>query len=221
MPETNWSELFDLMQAKLYTGLISDVLDDLGYRNQAMTADIRPVYPEAVVVGRAHTVRATDVYSLPEKPYEMEIAAVDALKKDDVLVATTNRSTRTGFWGELLSTAARVRGARGAIMDGYTRDTRQIIKMQFPVFATGMRPLDSKGRSLVLGYGEPIECGGISVRPGDLIFGDNDGVMVIPQEVAEETVRRALEKAGKENITRDELLKGGYLGDVYAKYGVL
>ena len=212
---------FSSMQSELYSGVISDVLDGLGYRNQAMTPDIRPVHPDMVVVGRARTVLSVDVYHIRDDCYDKEIAFLDALLPDDLVVACTNRSTRTGLWGELLSTAARARGARGTVTDGYVRDVRRIVGMGYPVFAAGMRPVDSKGRSIVYEYDTPIECGGVPVRNGDIIFGDIDGIIVIPQDVAEQVAAEALHKVHQENASRAELERGGYLRTVYDKYGVL
>jgi regulator of RNase E activity RraA len=219
--QTQAQSLFDTIQTELYSGVISDILDSLGYRDQAMYASIRPVYPGAVVVGRAHTVLSSDVYAMPEDRYSMEIKAVDSLKPGDVMVASTNQSTRTCLWGELLSTAARARGARGAVIDGHTRDVRQIERMQFPVFSTGMRPVDSAGRGLVIAYGEPVVCGGVLVNPGDIIFGDIDGVVVIPKDVEEQVITGARQKVTSENRSRADLEKGDYLRDVYERYGVL
>ncbi len=212
---------FEVMRKELYTGVICDVLDAFGFRNQAMTADIRPVHPEMVIAGRARTALSVDVYYAKPDSLEQEIAYVDGLLPGDVAVACTNRSTRTGFWGELLSTASRARGARGAVMDGYVRDVRRIIGMGFPVFAAGMRPVDSMGRSVLLEKDVPIECGGVPVEPGDIIFADIDGVVVIPSRVAEGVVTTALDRVRKEDATRAELEQGAFLKDVYAKYGVL
>jgi len=217
----NDTELFDLMSEKLYAAVISDSLDKIGIRNNAMRHDIRPLYPEAVVVGRALTVLCVDIYEVLPEPYKMEMESVDSLKPNDVLVASTNRSIRTCFWGELLSTAARARGARGAVIDGFTRDTKQIIDMRFPVFATGISAVDSSGRSEVIAYNTTIECGDVLVNSGDIVFGDYDGVVVIPQGVEKEVIEAALEKVSGENLTRDELRKGVKLTEVYKKYGVL
>jgi regulator of RNase E activity RraA len=215
--------VFDRMTKKLYTAVVSDVLDDMGYtyKNRVMRSDVRPLYPEAVVAGRAVPVIITDVYQVRENPYEGEINYVDNLKKDDVVVASQGGSDRYGFWGELLSTAARARGARGAIVSGFTRDVKKIIEMKFPVFTSGIRPLDSKGRSKIVDYNCPIECSGVPVNPGDIIFGDVDGVVVIPTEVSDEVISKAFKKAQKENMTRDMLLQGAFLKDAYEKYGVL
>ncbi len=214
-------KLFDMMKAQLYSAVLSDALDQVGFREQAMRADIRPVYPDAVVVGRAITLQSVDIYQSEENDYEHEIAAVDSLTPGDVMVASTQRSTRTCLWGELLSTAAIARGANGAIIDGYTRDARMIQKMKFPVFSSGMQPVDSAGRGRVINYNTTINCGGVNVHPGDLVFGDFDGVVVIPQGSAHEVITRAVEKVDGENITREELRNGATLREVYDKYGVL
>jgi 4-hydroxy-4-methyl-2-oxoglutarate aldolase len=214
-------ELFDYMQRELYVSVVSDILDSLGYRDQAMDATIRPLYKEAIVVGRAHTVLSTDVYEMPSDPYTAEIAAIDSLKPNDVLVASTNRSTRTCFFGELLSTTSRARGARGAIIDGHVRDARMIERMQFPVFATGLRPIDSAGRGLVIAHGTPVNCGGVIVHPGDIVFGDIDGLVVIPRAVEKEASERAKVKVAGENQARNDLERGDLLRDVYDRYGIL
>ena len=217
----NDTELFDMMEKQLYVAVISDALDAAGYREQALRHTIRPLYPEAIVVGRAMPVLCVEVYEIPDAPYQQEIAAVDSLKQNDVLVCSTNQSTRICFWGELLSTAARVRGARGAVIEGFIRDARQIMAMQFPVFMTGLSPVDANGRGDVLAYNVPIECGGVTVNPGDIVFGDIDGIVVIPQAVETEVIAAALEKVSGENRTRDALRDGATLREVYDKYGIL
>ena len=215
------TELFDLMEERLYAAVISDALDATGYREQVLRHTLRPLHPQTVVVGRAMPVLCVDVYEIPDEPYQQEIAAVDSLKQNDVLVCSTNGSTRICFWGELLSTAARVRGARGAVIDGFIRDAKQILAMGFPVFTTGLSPVDSNGRGDVVDYNVPIECGGVAVDPGDIVFGDADGVVVIPQAVETTVIEAALEKVSGENRTRDELLAGATLREVYDKYGIL
>lgn len=212
---------FTSMGEKLYAAVIADVLDELGLRQQAMHRSLRPVGPGMIVVGRAFTVLATDVYEVPENPYEKELEAVDRLSEGDIMVATTNGSTSSGFWGELLTTAAKSKGARGAIIDGLTRDSAQILEIGFPLFARGYCPLDSKGRADVISYGSPIECGGVPVRTGDIVFGDNDGVVVIPEEVAEETLRKAEEKVSGENEMRKALQDGMGVVEAFNKYGIL
>ena len=221
IPFDDDQKLFKMMAEHLYAAVLCDALDQAGFRQQAMRADIRPVYADAVVVGRALTMQSVDVYQREENEYEHEIAAVDALSPGDVMVASTQGSTRTCLWGELLSTASTARGANGAVIDGYTRDVRLIQKMGFPVFSTGMYPVDSAGRGMVIDYNCTINCGGVIVHPGDLIFGDFDGVVVIPKDAAVEVIERAVNKVEGENITRQELQNGATLRDVYDKYGVL
>jgi regulator of RNase E activity RraA len=215
------TQLFQLLRTRLYTSVVSDVLDHQGLLDQAMAARIRPIEPSMRLVGRAHTVLTADVYQRPENPYVKEIAAVDALQPGDVMVATTNGSERTCLWGELLSTAARARGATGCLIDGHTRDVTRILEMGFPVFCTGFRPVDSSSRSTVIDYGCPVRCGDVLVNPGDIIFADFDGVVVIPPDLLELTVRLALEKVEGENASREMLEQGFLLRDVYDRYGVL
>jgi len=214
-------ELLAVLRDRLYVAAVSDALDAAGLREQAMDARLRPLAPEMRLVGRAHTVLTADVYEMPADPYRLEIAAVDALRPGDALVASTGRSTRTCLWGELLSTAAMARGAAGCALDGYVRDARKIIEMGFPVFATGFRPVDSAARSTVVRYGCAVQCGGVVVRPGDVVFGDFDGLVVVPRERLAETVQAALAKVEGENHTRDMLRQGATLREVYDKYGVL
>lgn len=213
--------LFRHIETELYTAVVADSLDELGYRNQAMREHLRPLAPDACFAGWARTLACVDVFHLTDEPYAVEIEAVDSLLAGEVAVVSTAESRRNAPWGELLSTAARARGARGAVVDGLVRDVRKIEKLGFPVFAAGIKPVDSRGRGQVTDYNVPIECGGVMVYPGDLIVADYDGVVVVPAAVVGETIRLATEKAARENHTRDELLRGACLRDVYAKYGVL
>jgi len=146
---------------------------------------------------------------------------VDSLLPGEVAVVGTQKSLRNAPWGELLSTAARGRGARGAIIDGLVRDVQKIEELGFPVFATGIKPVDSLGRGVVTAYNVPVECGEVLVNPGDFVFADFDGVVVIPQTAVNEVIHLASEKVRRENSSRSELMQGAYLRDVYKKYGVL
>lgn len=209
------------LQEKLYSAVIADALDDLGLRHQAMEHGMRPLDPSFTLVGRAYTLLAAAVYELPEDPYVRELQAVDALAEGDVVVATTNGSNDGALWGELLSTAADSRGARGGVVDGLTRDSRDIVEMDFPVFARGYSPLDSKGRIDVISHGVPIRCGGVAVRTGDLVFGDRDGVVVVPSEVAEEALKKAADKVEGEGEMRHALRRGMGAMEAYNEYGIL
>jgi regulator of RNase E activity RraA len=208
---------------KLYVAVVSDVLDSLGFMNQAMSPRIRPLDEEKVLVGYARTGLYHDVYEVKdgENPYELEIALVDDLKPGEVPVLGCGATGRIAPWGELLSTASVARGATGCVTDGLVRDIRIIRNMGFPVFHGGIGPLDTKGRGKLIEMDGPIACGGVRVRSGDLMFGDADGMIVVPREVQDETIAKALEKVSAENVTREELAKGAKLKDIYDKYGVL
>lgn len=215
-------EEFDGLEKKLYSAVLSDILDEvLGVKNHVMHHSIQPIDPKMVVMGRAFTILATDVYEVPENPYELEIEAVDSTSKGEVIVATSNGSNSSGFWGELLSTGAKGHGCRGAIIDGLTRDKKMIMKMDFPLFVKGSSPHDSKGRTEVIAYQVPIICGGVLVKPGDLVFGDLDGITVVPKEVEDEVIKKALEKVSAENTVRGELLEGASVREVFDRYHVL
>jgi len=216
-------ELFADMEQNLYTAVVSDSLDELGYRDQAMRENLRPLFPASRFAGWARTITCVDVYHIAPDPYAIEIESVDSILPGEVVVVSTGGvpSTRNAPWGELLSTAAKARGARGAIIDGLVRDVKKMEQLEFPVFAVGVKPVDSKGRGVVNAYNVPALCGDVMVNPGDLVFADYDGVMVIPPEVLSEVIRLAKEKVSRENHSRPELMRGAYLRDVYRKYGVL
>lgn len=215
------NETFKSIKEDLYSGVLSDILDDFNLREQTMDACIRPVVPGMKIVGKAMTILSVDVFEIPEEPYKLELEALDQTKEGEVLVVHTNYSTRTGFWGELLSTLAVKKGANGAVMDAYTRDAEKIIEMGFPVFTTGFKPVDSKGRSEVIDYRCQIQCGGVNVNSGDIIFGDIDGIVVIPPAIAVEVINKAYEKVHGENKVREAILSGMGAAEVYKKYGIL
>lgn len=212
-----------LLRERLFTAVLSDCLDAAGHRNQAMHARIRPLDETLVLCGRARTALYMDVYDAPEgeNPYELEIRLVDDLKADEVPVFACGTSGRISPWGELLSTAARARNAAGVVMDGMTRDVRAIRAMKFPVFAGGIGPLDAKGRGKVMALDVPVEVAGARVCPGDLVFGDADGVVVVPRAVEDQVVAAALAKVAGESATRDALARGERLADVFRRHGIL
>jgi regulator of RNase E activity RraA len=212
------------MRSSFFCALLSDVLDGIGYTKQALSARIRPLDEQLVMVGRARTMLYADLYEVPkpgENPYDLEIALIDSLEPDQVAVCACGASGRIAPWGGLLSTAARARGASGAVMDGLVRDIRDVRSLKFPVFHGGVGPLDSKGRAKVIAIDVPVECAGVLINPGDILFGDADGCVVIPQSVEADVVARAREKLLSENNTRKALLAGRRLADVYAEFGVL
>jgi 4-hydroxy-4-methyl-2-oxoglutarate aldolase len=209
---------------ELSAPILSDVMDGLGLMGQAMRPFMRPLDENAVLVGRARTGLYMPVYEARpgDNPYEVEIALVDDLEPGDVVVLACNGPTeRIAPWGELLSTASKMRGAVGCVTDGLVRDVRQIRALGFLVFHGGIGPLDTRGRGRMMERDIPVECAGVRVRSGDIVFGDVDGVVVIPQERAAEVLARARAKLAGENHTRAELEQGRLLGEVYRKYGVL
>jgi 4-hydroxy-4-methyl-2-oxoglutarate aldolase len=209
------------IEQRLYTAVISDSLDQLGRRSQAMREYIRPVHAGCVFAGWARTISCVDSDEISDHPYDLEIEALDSILPDEVVVVSTGHSIRNAPWGELLSTAARARGARGVVVDGLVRDVKKIEEVGLPVFATGIKPVDSNGRGIVTGYNQPVECGEVSVFPGDLVVADYDGVVVVPRAIAEEVLRLAEQKVAREDDSRAELARGAYLRDVYRKFGVL
>jgi 4-hydroxy-4-methyl-2-oxoglutarate aldolase len=215
------NDYYDRLSERLYAAVLSDVLDGAGYRDQALHARITHSTGPEVIVGRAATMLAGEEVEVEGTPYARQVEAIDALTEGEVVVATTHDSSRAAFWGELFSTAALARGARGLIVDGLVRDRRQMDEMGFPVFATGSRPVDSMGRLTVYAYGVPIRCGGVVVRPGDLVFAEPDGVVVVPAEIEEGVVSAALEKVGKEDRVREELAGGASLAEAWARHRVL
>ena len=214
-------DLFTRVETHLYTAVVADSLDELGYHEQAMSEALRPLSLDACFCGWARTIAYADVFYTPPDPYGKEIEAVDSILPGEVVVISTGESRRNAPWGELLSTAARARGARGAVVDGLVRDVKKIQQLGFPVFARGIKPVDSKGRGMVVESNLPVCAGGIVVSPGDLIFADYDGVVAVPAAIVGEVVRLACEKVARENKSRAELMEGAFLRDVYRKYGVL
>jgi regulator of RNase E activity RraA len=205
----------------LSSAILADVLDGLGHRTSALPAEVRPLRAEWKILGRAATLSAVPVAVEPRQPYAVELECIDALRPGDVLVATTHGDRGSALWGELLSTAARAHGAVGVVLDGLTRDAARIVAMDFPVFAAGFSPLDSKGRLDGIAHGLPIRIGGCLVGPGDWVFGDVDGVVVVPAELAEAAFPRALAKATAENRVREGLARGRSVREVFAEYGIL
>lgn len=221
----NDSELFDFIRKNLYVPAVCDILDELGYRNQAMHQRIRPLLPDIKncgFIGRARTFRwmETDYVEL-QNPYGLEIEAMDSLKSGDVAVHSTDYGGTNAPWGELMSTISKLKGVAGCICDSQIRDCVRIIEMGFPVYYAGIRPLDSKGRAIVKAYDVPVRCGEVLVNPGEIVYADFDGIVVVPKEAEQDVFVKAKEKVHKENLSRNELLEGKSLRYVYDKYGAL
>lgn len=219
--EAGGLELCSFVEQNLYTAVVSDSLDQLGVRHQAMREYLRPVHPQCKFAGWARTISCSDIYHIPDDPYAVEIEAVDSLLPGEVAVVGTGKSTRNAPWGELLSTASQARGCRGAVVDGLVRDVRKIEELGFPVFAAGVKPVDSMGRGIVTAFNVPVECGEVIVNAGDFVFADADGIVVTPRAMVKEVMELAADKVRRENDSRAELMGGAYLRDVFAKYQVL
>jgi 4-hydroxy-4-methyl-2-oxoglutarate aldolase len=210
--------------ARLYSAVLSDVLDSLGLTAQALRPFVRPLDESLVLFGRARTGLYMPRYHVEpgHNPYAVEIALVDDLGPGEVAVFACGGPTdRIAPWGELLTTASMARGAAGCVTDGLVRDVRRIRELRFAVFHGGIGPLDSKGRAEMMAMDVPVECAGVRVEPGDYLFGDVDGVVVIPRLAAAETIRLGLEKVAAEDRTREMLATGKRLKEVFDKLGVL
>lgn len=208
---------------RLSSALLSDALDQAGIYNQAMGPEIRPLDGALQLCGRARTGMYIEVAQVTEgrNPYELEIELVDQLEAGDVAVLACGGSRKIAPWGGLLSTASHVKGGAGCITDGFVRDTKQIRALAFPVFHGGIAPLDSRGRGEVREIDVPVICAGVRVAPGDLVFGDCDGVVVVPQAFEDVVFAYAMAKLQGEIDTLSELRSGKSLRDVFARYGIL
>ncbi len=203
-----------------YTAVIADVLDGMGKSGQVLASSVRPLWEQARLFGRARTIRVEDVKSASPNPYEIEFELVDDLGPGEVVVAQCG-DAEAAFWGELLATAACGRGACGAVIDGYCRDVLGVRDLGFSVFARGMAASDSQGRCEAVERDKEICCAGVAVAPGDMVFGDYDGIVVIPSAEADEAMRRALEKVGSENTVAEALRGGMSAREAYDRWGVL
>ena len=212
-----------LRKHRIPSAVLSDTLDSLGMRDQAMRAHIRPLDLSLDMVGRARTGLYMPVYHVEPglNPYELEIRLIDSLEADQVVVLACGDSGRIAPWGELLTTACVARKAVGCVTDGLVRDVRQIAAMGFAVFHGGIGPLDSKGRGRVMEIEVPVMCAGVLVRPQDVVVGDADGVVVIPRDVEDQVVSLAIEKVTGENNTREALRNGESLASVFQRFGIL
>jgi len=222
-------ELFALVQRELFTSVVGDVMDKLDLQHQFLPPQIQPLRQDMVVLGRAMPALSVDVFAeriagsanrLMDKSFGLMLEALDDLRKNEVYV-NTGSSPRNALWGELMSTRARKLGSRGAVLNGYVRDTKAILNLSFPTFAFGSYGQDSAPRSKVVDFRIPIEVGQVRVRPADIIFGDIDGVLLVPVEVEDEVFTRALEKARGEKLVKKAIEKGSSAVEAFEKYGIM
>lgn len=216
------SELeFSELETRLYSAVISDILDEHGYRNQTFGTGIRLLDQNCKLSGRVFTAQAAKVFDIPKEPYKLQMEAIDSVQPGDVFVVSTGAPEVAAFWGELLATACRARGGRGAVIDGLSRDTAKILEMDFPLASRGYVPTDSKGRLNLIAYQQPIEIDGVRIHPGDYLFADRDGIVIVPQQIEETVITKALEKVEGENLVRKALQEGMLCTEAFHKFGIL
>lgn len=222
-------ELFSIVRKELFTALVGDVLDKMGYLHQFLSPRIKPLRSDMVTIGRAMPVLEADVFAekadstqlpLMRKPFGIMFEALDSLKPGEVYICSGS-SPRYALWGGLMSTRAIKLNAAGAVVDGYSRDTPEILRLNFPTFSMGTYAQDQGPRGKVIDYRVPIEFDGIRVNPGDIVFGDLDGVIIVPKEAEEEAFRLAIEKARGEKLVKQALEQGMSTVDAFAKYGIM
>lgn len=220
--------LFAAMRAQLFTAVVGDILDTMGLLHQFLPPRLRPVRDDMVVLGRAMPVLEADHFGasvqgqnpLTAKPFGLMFRALDDLKPHEVYICTGS-SPRYALWGGLMSTRALHLKAAGAVLDGYCRDTNEILDLDFPTFCMGSFAQDQGPRGKVVDYRVPIEIEGVRVRPGDIVFGDRDGVLVIPAEAAEEAIAKAFEKVSTENKVRLAIQNGMSTVEAFETFGVM
>ncbi len=221
-------QLFNLARTELFTAVVGDVMDKLGLIHQFLPPRIRPLRDDMVIIGRAMPVLEADVFEetsegsgeVMARAFGLMLEALDDLKHGEVYVCTGG-SPRYALWGELMSIRAMHLGAAGAVMNGYFRDTSSIAALNFPTFGYGPYAQDQGPRGKVIDFRSPIELEGVRINPGDIIFGDVDGVCVVPKEVEEEAFVDAVEKARGEKTVRKAIEDGMPAAEAFAKYGIM
>lgn len=222
-------ELFALARTELFTAVVGDIMDLLGFQSQFLPPEIQPLQPETIVIGRAMTVLEADVFSgdltgtanpLTAKPFGLMLEALDDLKPNEVYVCSGSSPTYA-LWGELMSVRALQLGAAGAVVNGYSRDTRGIVELNFPTFSYGRYAQDQRPRGKVIDFRVPLGIGNVKIVPGEIVFGDMDGVCVVPREAEREVFTKALEKARGEKRVRTAIERGMSASEAFAKYGIM
>jgi 4-hydroxy-4-methyl-2-oxoglutarate aldolase len=209
------------MRQRLFTGVLSDILDGLGHRNQVADLDLHHVVPGACVVGRAQTARAVPVSEPPAEPYKHLLSAIDSTVAGRVLVLVAERSSTSALFGGLLATAVHAAGGEGVVVDGYARDSEEVRAIGIPTMVRGFRPLDSYARDEVVEVSAPVTFGGVLVRQDDLVFGDADGLVFVPSEIESEVIDKAFVKVGAESEMRSALEAGMSVAEAFTRFGLL
>jgi len=225
----NQTELFALVRKELFTALVGDVLDKMGYFHQFLPQNLKPLDSGMVVIGRAMPVLEADVFagasedsnnSLLNRPFGLMFEALDQLSKDEVYVCTGGSYTYA-LWGGLMTTRALKVGAAGAVVNGFSRDTNEILKLNFPVFSAGTYAQDQGPRGKVIDYRTSIEIGGVKINPGDIIYGDRDGVIIVPCELERDVFHAAIEKARGEKQVKKALEEGMTTVEAFRRFGIM
>ncbi|WP_058911312.1 RraA family protein [Entomohabitans teleogrylli] len=225
----NDRELFVLMRTRLFTAVVGDILDTMGYLHQFVSPAIKPLAPDMVLAGRAMPVLEADVYecesssgysAIGKKPFGIMFEALDSLRPDEVYI-TTGSAPRYALWGGLMSTRARHLGAAGAVLDGFVRDSAEILGMNFPAFCLGTYAQDQGPRGKVIDFRVPIEFHGVRVNPGDIVYGDRDGLLIVPQQVEQEVIGKALDKVTTESSVRNAIKNGMSTVEAFETFGVM
>ncbi len=204
-----------------FSAVIQDVMDTMNLRNQCMAPTVKPLLPTMKLWGEARTMYMEEVTTMTDKPFQIEMELLDSLKPGQVIVGQCNARTPSAAWGGLLTNAAIGHGGHGVVLDGGARDYDEIVELGFPTFCSLLTPYDSLGRMDGISMDTPIVCGGVPVNPGDLVYGDVVGVVIIPQEAAKEVIARAWGKVQGESRVREELRSGASVVDTFEKYGIL
>ncbi len=222
-------ELFALMRQQLFPAVVGDILDTMGLLKQFLSPGIRPVRNDMVIVGRAMPVLESNCFAASEpagqlpisrQPFGLLFQALDDLKPHEVYVAT-GCAPQFALWGGLMTTRALHLKAAGAVLDGYSRDTPELLQMGLPVFSCGGYAQDQGPRGKVVDYRVAVEINGVRISPGDIVFGDLDGVLVIPRHAEEEAIRKALEKASTENKVRLAIQNGMSTVEAFRTFGAM
>lgn len=211
---------FNEMKQTLYSPVIGDILDQLGRFHQILFPSIQPLQEHMRIVGRAMPVAIADVYGPQEKPFGLLTDSLDQLQPGEVYIASGG-NMRSAYWGEILTATAKQRQASGAVINGYHRDTPQVLEQNWPVFSRGRFAQDSSVRTKVVDFRCPIEINSVWIKPGDIVFADLDGVVIIPQDIEDEVIGLALEKARAEKKVRQDIEAGMTSTEAFRKYGIL
>ena len=225
----NENELYKIAKSELFVALVGDILDKMGYQHQFLPPSIKPLRDDFVVIGRAMTVLEADVFEevtensndpLLQKPFGLMFEALDSLRPNEVYICS-GASPRFALWGGLMSTRAIKLGASGAVLHGWSRDTNEVLNLNFPTFSYGGYAQDQGPRGKVVDYRVPIEIEGVRINTGDMVYGDRDGVLIVPKEAVDEAFSGAIEKARGEQLVKKALENGMSTVDAFDKFGIM